>query len=1026
MSGDSPGSGSAPDFRILFEAAPDLYLVLDPELRIVAVSDNYLRATLTERTAIMGRGIFEVFPDNPDDPTADGVRNLKASLYRVLGLRQADTMPLQKYDVERPDGSGFEEKYWKPANTPVLDAKGEVQWIIHRAEDVTEATITARSKAESEALLSAVFQQAPVFQAVLDPDGSLREINALALEQCGYRREDEVGLKFWDNRWWQPSETTREFIRKAHAVALSGQVFRGSSDYFVASGERRRAEVSMSPVRGPDGGITSLYATFADVTEQEQTAQRYRFLSEALQLQLWTADPDGRVDYCNRATLTYLGCTQDDLARGGWSAQAHPEDAALLDSRWRLAVAGESRFEAQCRIRSADGHYRWHVIRANALEDGQGAVQKWFGSNADIDDILQARAAAEDAARAKAAFLSSMSHEIRTPMNAVIGMTSILQDSRLTPEQQEAADVIRSSGEHLLTVINDILDYSKIEAGKVELERVPFSLRECIETAMDLVSKTAHDKGVELGYITQPGTPEGLNGDVGRLRQVLVNLISNAVKFTPGRGQVMVEARLVGQVGSACEVEISVKDTGIGIDPETAKRLFRPFEQADASTTRTYGGSGLGLSICRRLVELMDGQISVESAPGAGSTFRFSFRAEPSALLQRLSPLNQVPALKGRRVLIVDDVEINRRILGHYTRLWGMESYETDSPVEALEWLRRGDPFDLALLDYHMPGMDGLTLARELRTLRSVQQLPVLMLSSVAVDGRADGAVNGSMLKPIKPSRLLDGISDLLIQHGHVEKTPAQESGLPRNLGGELPLRVLIAEDNMVNQKVAQLLFAKLGYQPDMVANGQEAIDAVERQIYDVVFMDVQMPVMDGLRATREICRLQERGQRPRIVGMSANVMEEDRRNAALAGMDDYVPKPVPIDQLVAALRRCTRRSAGFLLRPELFDAGVLNLLVGDGDDDAVRDLLDTFMADSEQALKELRNAVRNGDCEAIAAVAHQFKSTSAAVGANALNEACTALESHARAGERRGLRPGLQEIESQFGRLRLELGRQS
>ena len=1019
-------SATTPDFRALFQAAPDLYLVLSPELRIVAVSDNYLKATMTERAGIVGRGLFDVFPDNPDDPTADGVRNLKASLYRVLGHRRPDTMPLQKYDVERPGGGGFEERYWKPINTPVLDAAGEVEWIIHRAEDVTEATLAARSKAESEALLSAVFQQAPVFQAVLDPDGSLREVNTLALEQCGYRREEEVGRRFWDNRWWQPSAATREFIRRAHALALSGQVFRGSSDYFVASGERRRAEVSMSPVRGPDGGITSLYATFADVTEQEQTAQRYRFLSEALQIQLWTAEPDGRIDYCNRATLDYLGCTPEQLGRDGWAAQAHPDDRAVLETRWRQALAGEGRFEAQCRIRSADGRYRWHVIRANALEDGQGGVQKWFGSNADIDDILQARAAAEDAARAKAAFLSSMSHEIRTPMNAVIGMTSILQDSRLTPEQQEAADVIRSSGEHLLTVINDILDYSKIEAGKVELERVPFSLRECIETAMDLVAKTAHDKGVELGYITQPGTPEGLSGDAGRLRQVLVNLLSNAVKFTPGRGQVMVEARLLGQAGNLCEVEISVKDTGIGIDPETASRLFRPFEQADASTTRTYGGSGLGLSICRRLVELMDGQIGVESVAGAGSTFRFSFRAEASALLQRVSPLNQVPALKGRRVLIVDDVEINRRILGHYTKLWGMEGYETASAAEALEWLRRGDPFDLALLDYHMPEIDGLQLARELRKLRGVQQLPVLMLSSVAVDGRSDGAVNGSMLKPIKPSRLLDSISDLLIRQGHVEKVVAHETEMPRNLGGEHPLRVLIAEDNMVNQKVAQLLFAKLGYQPDMVANGQEAIAAVERQVYDVVFMDVQMPVMDGLRATREICRLQARGQRPRIVGMSANVMEEDRRNAALAGMDDYVPKPVPIDRLVAALRRCTRREAGSLLRPELFDAGVLNMLVGDGDQTTVGELLDVFMADAERLLVELREAVRSGDCSAIAAGAHQFKSTSSAVGAKALTEACTTLEGSARSGERRGLRLGLQEIESQFGRLRLELGKRS
>jgi PAS domain S-box-containing protein len=836
-------------------------------------------------------------------------------------------------------------------------ADGEVRWLCTQAapekqsdgavlwhgftKDVTERKQASAAFEEKLAFLQTVYATVDLAIFVVDatPQGEFRyvEVNPAFERLTGIPGTEIRGRRPQDLVPVVSAEMAASLkinYRRCREAAVSFEY----EESITWRGRRMWWLTRLNPVCNSEGKVVRLIGRSLDITERKTmelrlhtTSERLQLATEAGQIGIWDYDlSQKRLELDDRMLGLYgLAAEEFDGTLEMWLDSVHEEDRARIREAFKDAVSGAQAFDTTFRITHRDGTRRDIRACAHVQRDAADNPIRVVGVNWDITaerlaqtEILRARDEAQRfaqeahaATQAKTEFLANMSHEIRTPLNGVIGMSGLLLGTELTPEQTEFAETIRSSGDSLLGLINDILDYSKIESGRLDLEQSAFDLRDCVETALDVLSARASEKNIDLVYWIEEDVPAAIAGDITRLRQVIVNLLGNAVKFTE-KGEVFLEIRKLEQVTAGrARLHFAVHDTGIGIPADRMDRLFKTFSQVDASTTRQFGGTGLGLAISKRLVGLMGGRIWVESTPGKGSTFQFEIEVSPAEAPPTATAkpyLNgRVPELTGRRVLIVDDNATNRRILCLQTAAWGLVPCSVASGNEALTLLRQNEPFDLAILDMQMPHMDGHQLAAEIRRSRTPEKLPLLMLTSLGqARAPAELGIAACMSKPIKPSALFNLIVDAL--PGNKEaRTNGAAKNVGENLGTQNPLTILLAEDNPVNQRVALLMLKRLGYTADVAGNGLEAIAALERQSYDLLLTDLQMPEMDGLQATEEICRRWPVGERPRIVAMTANAATSDRDQCFAVGMNDFISKPVRLDDLRGAIERTLDKRAG-------------------------------------------------------------------------------------------------------------------
>ena len=952
--------------------------------------------------------------------------------------------------IELVPNLGGENRGWQLVSFPIKTADGRtlmggVGIEASRQKQFEQALLA------SEAQFRDLFDEAPVAFHELDASGRLTRVNTTELLLLGYTPEEMIGRPVWDFIVEDDAaQAVALEIARESPVDSVQQTFRKKNGGRVPILVRSKAILDSQGrpcgLRSSLQDITALKRIEADLREAEE---KYRSIFEHAIEGIFQSTQEGSYMSVNPALAEIFGYgSPDEMVR----SVTHIGRQLYVDSNRRqqfaaiMAERGSVRdFESE--MRRKDGSVIWVSERARAVRDIDGKLLYYEGTIEDVTarrdaegTIRQARDAALESVRLKSEFLANMSHEIRTPMNGIIGMSGLLLDMQLSPKQRDFAQTISTSAESLLTIINDILDFSKIEAGMLSFEEIDFDLTSVVEGSVELLATRAAGKGVELASFISKNVPTALRGDPGRLRQVLTNLVGNAVKFT-ATGEVVVRAELVNVSTDAATLRFRVSDTGIGIAGEVQGCLFQAFVQADGSTTRKFGGTGLGLAICKQLVQQMGGAIGVESQPGKGSTFWFTTRL--ARQVGKLPASLRRPELLQKRVLIVDDNATSRQILHDLTSGWGLADQQASTASEAMTILRRaaarGQPFDAVLVDAQMPGTSGFELARTIKSDPRLQAPKLIMLTSL--DRRDDTellrevGVDAHLHKPIKQLALWECLKSVLSAGRESREVKAglvvlekQPSAAP--VANVAELRILIAEDNVVNQKVALHQLQKLGFLADVVDDGRAALDALEAAAYDLVFMDCQMPELDGYAATRELRRREQAERRIWIVAMTANSLEGDREKCLAAGMDDYVSKPVKTEDLQAAIQRflglrtiqTEAREQGKAAAIDLNAIESFRVLDDLTGDDLLVKLINLFLENSPKVLVQARTALAANSSPQLARAAHSLKGSCSNFGAERMRTACLRLEEFANRGVLEGAEELLAEVEREYSYVRVAL----
>jgi two-component system, sensor histidine kinase and response regulator len=1063
-----------------------LQAVLDSMSDGVIVADEHGKFLLFNPAAerILGIGKADVAPEEwtklygcylPDKVTPCPPDRMP--LVRAIRGESADEAVEFIRNANRPEG------LWLSVNArPLRDETGTLRGGISVHRDVTAHKLAEEELRKSRARYELAVQGSGDGLWDWDLETGVVYLSPRWKGMLGYEEHElESSFATWE-RLLHPED-------RAGALAAVDAYLRGETAHFELEHRLRTKDGGYRwilargvALRDASGKPYRMAGSNTDLTERKRmelalrnSEALYHSLVDALPLNILRKDHDGRFTFANQLFCQTLGVSLENVL-GRTDYDFYPRELAdkYRHDDEKVMTTGKVFEDIEGNV-GADGRMSYVQVKKAPVYDSQGAIVGTQTIFWDVtarkraeEELQHAKEAAESANRAKSEFLANMSHEIRTPMNAIIGMTELVLDTPLTAEQRESLELVRRSSESLLTVLNDILDFSKIEAGKLDLDHTDFSLRECVGDTLQTLAIRAHQKGLEIACHVAPDVPDGVVGDAGRLRQVLMNLIGNAVKFTE-QGEVVVsvamtndgmandsamtndgmtnderspkpEARSPNEgEGAAAALDIrassfvrhssfrhssfvslhfEVRDTGIGIPPEKQEMIFAPFAQADGSTTRRYGGTGLGLAITKRLVEMMNGRLWVESRPGGGSTFHFTARLG----VQQGPAARRLPApperVRGMTALIVDDNATNRRILEEVLTHWGMKPIAVSGAREALDRLwqaaQAGEPFPLVLLDAHMPDMDGFTLAERMRQHPELAGATVMMLTSGGQTGDVgrcrELGMAAYLTKPVRQQDLWKAVMAALGTPAPAEAAPAAPAKpeTPR-------LRILLAEDNPFNQKLAVRLLQKYGHDVVLAANGREALAAVEGQPFDLVLMDVQMPEMDGLEATTRL-RTREaqgrglgRGGRPiPIVAMTAYAMKGDRERCLEAGMDAYVAKPIRPAELLEAIAAVTA-SAPPPAEPEErvadgtdVDWGAALYRVG-GDRDLLRELIGLFLEQCPSWLRDLQDAVATANAPKLKATAHALKGSLGSLGVRSAYETALRLETLGRAGTTAG-----------------------